>query len=299
MLQEYLGDWVNLLGHQRAAHDILTALLTPQNCMQDEMRRRAVSWYFRFDIFAGLMSGTDTMLARSWTAACHEYYAEQHRQRPHDLDARWEAYFSRVRLLGADVTRLFAAGKRSPISGQSFERGYQALEAEFARTRLEFETAFAQPANFVKTFPRAPAPPSPDEISDFRDPNFLYAGELSTLNFVLIDFWAIDLTFKYQAHQAQAKSLSQECQMLAIKICKMFEAIEYGDEGPVGGVIGAHASLGIAALCLPNDEKHIMWVRRKFALIEQLGYVSLSRISLVRGAGRSALHISPALRSIE
>ena len=42
--QEFLGDWVNLLGHQRAAYEILTELYTPQSIMDSGMTRIMLGW---------------------------------------------------------------------------------------------------------------------------------------------------------------------------------------------------------------------------------------------------------------
>lgn len=62
--QEYLGDWINLLGHQKAAFEILTYLYTPETVMQTEIGRCALKWYSRFDVFGSLMGGFETVLSR-------------------------------------------------------------------------------------------------------------------------------------------------------------------------------------------------------------------------------------------
>ena len=147
------------------------------------------------------------------------------------------------------------------------------MTEQFAKFGQAIETAFTEPSHFVKTFPNAPAP-SEDDITDYRDPMFLYAGELFTMNFVKTDFWAIELMFKYQLAVAQRQQPSTQLTEIALKKCKMLEAVQYCDQGPPGAILGSQASLGIASLFLPKDRRHIDWCRRKYALVEQSGYAS-------------------------
>ncbi|WPV27842.1 hypothetical protein CLAFUW7_07738 [Fulvia fulva] len=271
-IEEFLGDWVNLLGHQKAALQILTDLFTPQTIMQDETRRKIINWYIRFDLFAGMMSGGETALGRDWFAAAADFYTRQTRDRPHDLGARFEEYFATSRLLATDVALLFAAKTQDKISDEEFMGSIQHLSIAFAEFGRTIETAFTDPSCFVRDFPRASAPYQ-DDLFNYRDPNFLYAGELSTMNFVLLDHWAIELMFKYQVTMATGQARSPELTDLALKKGKMFEAIQYGEQSGVAAVLGCQASLGILALFLPKDQRHTMWCRKKFAGIEQLGYI--------------------------
>ena len=132
------------------------------------------------------------------------------------------------------------------------------------------ENAFREHSNFIKDLPNAP-PRKDSDITDYHDPNFLFGGELYTMNFVLLDYWAIELMFKYQLMTAQRNQSPEELTEIAFKKCKMIEALQYCDQGPPGGILGCQASLGIASLFLPKDQKHIDWCRRKYALVEQLG----------------------------
>ncbi|TKA80129.1 hypothetical protein B0A55_03319 [Friedmanniomyces simplex] len=271
-IEEFLGDWTNLLGHQRAAHQILTDLFTPQTIMQDETRRRIISWYIRFDLFAASMAGTETNLGREWFAACADFYTLQARERPQDLGAKFEEFFSTSRLLATDSTMLFAAKKRNTLSNERFAKDVDIISGQITRFGQLIETVFDDPANFVTVSPQAPAP-SDDDITDFRDEHFLYGGDYFTMNFILIDFWAIDLMFRNQLATALNSQTLAPLADIALKKCKMFEAVEHYDQGPPGAILGCQASLGIASLFLPKDKKHTDWCRRKFALIEQKGYI--------------------------
>lgn len=268
--QEFLGDWVNLMGHQRAAHQILTDLFTPQTIMQDETRRRIIGWYIRFDLFAGMMSGGETVLGREWFAVCADHYSRQARERPNDLGARFEEYFATSRLLATDVTLHFASKTKNTTSDEQFAKDNIKLTERLAGFGHNLEIAFDDPDCFVKSFPDAP-PPQPEDITEYREPGYLYGGPYFTMNFVLIDFWAIDLMFRYQLSLAQRQQPSAELTEIALKKCRLFEAIEHYDQGPPGAMLGCQASLGIASLFLPKDDRHTNWCRRKYALIEQKG----------------------------
>ncbi|CAK4031833.1 Adhesion and hyphal regulator 1 [Lecanosticta acicola] len=272
-IEEFLGDWLNLLGHQKAAYQILTDLFTPQTIMQDEIRRKIINWYIRFDLVAAMMAGNETVLDREWFAAAADFYRRQVRDRPNDLGARFEDFFATSRLLATDVTLLLAAKTKGNISDEQFQSRTQDLTSQFAEFEHTIETAFTDPSFFVKSFPRAPNAPNEGDLFDYRDPNFLYAGEFSTMNFVLLDHWAIDLMFKYQVAMITRQPLSPELTAIALKKCKMFEAIQYGEEGGPMAMLGSQASLGILALFLPKDQQHTAWCRRKFADIERLGYI--------------------------
>ena len=249
----------------------MTDLFTPQTIMQDETRRKIINWYIRFDLFAGIMSGGETNLGRDWFAACQAFYSRQAKDRPDDVGARFEDYFATSRLWATDFTLLFAAKAKDTIAADEFSTRSSDLLVESTKFGQTLEAAFTDYPRYIKSFPKAP-PPSEEEITNYRDPNFLFAGDLFTMNYVLLDYWAIDLMFKYQLALVQHQQPSSELVELAIKNCKMFEAIEYCSEGPPGAEIGCQASLGIASLFLPKDKKHTNWCRRKFALIEQKGY---------------------------
>lgn len=272
-VKEFLGDWANLLGHEKAAYQILTDLFKPETITHDETRRKIASWYTRFDLFAGIMGGGEGKLSREWFAATQEHYRRQSRDRPDDFSAKLEDFLSSSRLLAKDSTIVFAAKQRGTISDKEFNEKTRELMQQYADFGHMVETSFAEPANFVKAFPNAPLP-TEDDITDYQDPNFLYVEELFTMNYVLLDFWAIDLNFKHQLAIAHQQTPTPEMEAIALKKCKMIEAIEQSGLGKKGALLGCQASLGIASLFLPKDKKHTDWCRRKYAIVEQLGYVA-------------------------
>lgn len=237
--------------------------------MQSETHRKIISWYIRFDLFAGMMSGGKTVLGREWFDACAEFYKRQVRDKPNDFGARFEDMFATSRLIATDIALLLASKSTGEKTEEQFAQDCQKLLGEMEDFGRRLDNTFTDPACFVKTFPLAP-PPSDEDITDFRDDtHFCLGEEYFSMNYILIDFWAMELMFRLQLSATQ--STPPELEQIALKKCKMFEAIQYSGQGPPGAVLGFQASLGIACLLLPKDKKYTDWARRKFALIEQHG----------------------------
>lgn len=146
------------------------------------------------------------------------------------------------------------------------------LNAQLEGYAHDLENAFKDTRTYVKEFPNAPKGDW-DDVVNSTDPEFLLAGELFTWNFILIDFWAIHLLFKSQVAQFDPTVGGEEVVATAFKVCKMFEALQYCGEDSTAMILGAQASLGMAAACMPKDQRHTMWCRNKYALIEQCGYI--------------------------
>lgn len=240
--------------------------------MQDETRRKIITWYLRFDLMLGMMSGAETVLGREWFEASADFYKRQAKDKPNDLGAQFEEYFAVCRLLATDVTILFNGKSKNMISDGQFESGVDKLSNDFEEFGRRLENAFSDSSCYAKTFPNAPSP-SEEDLFGFRDPNFLYSGELTTMNFVLTDFWAIHLMFRLQLCLAKGQPPSADLAEVAMKKCKMFEAIQYGGDGGLTAILGCQASLGIVCLFLPREQKYTRWCQNKLACIEQLGYV--------------------------
>lgn len=241
--------------------------------MRSETHRKIIAWYIRFDLFAGFMSGYETVLGREWHVACAEFYARQARDKPKDLGSLFEEKFARSRLIAVDIALLFARKQKGITSDEDFGKNVMQIMMQLDGMKEDLENAFKDTRTFIKDFPTAPSS-DPDSVVDSTDPNFLWADELFTWNFILIDFWAIHLLFKSQVAQFSPLVSGEDVVSTAFKVCKMFEALQYCGRDSKAMILGAQASLGMAATCLPKDHRTTMWCRRKYATIEQCGLVS-------------------------
>jgi len=269
--KEHLGDWVNCVGHQSAAYQILTELYTPQQVVENETLRMVLQWYTHFDVFAGMISGKGTSIGMEWFKAQHEWDAHQVTQKPNDLTMKYRERFSRFRVIAADMAILMARKSKNAISDDDFDSECEAIVEELENFEQKMDPALRDESKLVTDFSGTP-PLDPDDIVDPYDPKILYGGELFATNHLTLAFHGLHLMFLYQFHEMQGKPRPPRMQELALKMCQLIEAMEYHPDSPSGIILGLQANLGMAVAFLPLDEKHIMWARRKLAAVESLGY---------------------------
>lgn len=270
MFQEFLGDWINLLGHQKAAYEILTELYTPQTVMQSEMSRVILGWYMRFDVFAGLMGGFETVLSRQWFSYAKGFLQQQVAREPVNLSWKIELAIAQLRLIAMDMSTVFAKIGKGEITHDQFVCENDAVGKRIQDWKTKMDPAL-QDSRYLVTDFTGSRPVGPDDIVDPYIPGIIYSGPLFVMNVCLIDWYSIDLMHRYQTALTMQTQPGPELGVKAYESCQLFEAIEFYPESPPGTILALQASLGIACLFLPRDERHSMWGRRKLAAIEANG----------------------------
>ncbi len=387
-IEEYLGDWVNLMGHQKAALEMLTDIYTPTSAMQTATGRMVLHWYSRFDVFVGMMGGFRTALARDWFTAPLAYYRAQ---AAHDLanatQHRIEVCSAELRLISLEMSLLFARAKDDGGNGDddddvlgqgggilsrfpSFAPD-EAFVREHARI-LGMLLAWKHGLDAVVEDSKDGAEQHPLLVTDFSyarslgdgdivnpyQPGVLYYEPLFGVTLLTSEWHSIVIMHEMQAAQlamgglggglegggdqasmegaqqaaatttaeatAAAAGLAPAGGVLqlphnmagstasllsaaaagpaqnpstasdpiaaamatmpadlarrlaglaerAYAICTTFEALERWPASPPGCLIFSQAMLAISTLFLPRDQRHHMWIRRKFALIETMG----------------------------
>ena len=267
--QDYLGDFVSLLGHQKAAYEMLTELYSTQNVMETEVRRKILAWYIRFDVMGGFLSGYETLLSRDWFLAKEAYYVQQSLTYPLSVDYKIEAMIAKHRILATDLTMLLAQLPRGDISADEFTRESDGITEKIKSWKIGLDPVFEDEIYQVR-YPEGQKP-DPDDIVNPYMPGGLYKGPLFSFNLMLIDWHAINIIHQYKAASLLNRKPSPEVGKIALEICRICEAIEYWPESPPGAFLNTNGSLALAAMFLPRDQKHITWCRRKFAKVESLG----------------------------
>ena len=261
---------MNLLGHQKAAFEMLRELYTPQTITQTEARRKILTWYARFDLFAGLMSGYEVTLGREWFCAYISYYQEMSARFPDDLDLKFERIIARHRLVAMDMALLFAKLPRGNISVQDFIVENQVISDYIEAWKSELYSLTVGQDHLLVDFTGSPEQ-DPDDIVDPYKPGGLYQGPLWTMNYLLLDAHSFSVLHQYQTaimlQQPPPSNIGQQ----ALEQCRIFETIEKWPGSPTGALLPVQASLGMAGIYFPKDEKHSMWCRRKLAAIERMG----------------------------
>jgi hypothetical protein len=270
VFQEFLGDWINLLGHQKAAYEILTELYTPQTVMQSELSRVILGWYMRFDVFAGLMAGFETVLSREWFSYAQDFLQQQVTQEPANLTWKIEHAVAQLRLIAMDMGTVFAKIGKGEITFDQFASENRLIGTRIQQWKTEMDPALQDSQYLVREFTSA-RPVDPNDIVDPCVPGIIYNGPLFVMNICVIDWYSIDLMHSYQTALTMQKQPGPELGHVAYETCRLFEALEFWTGSPPGTVLAVQASLGIACLFLPRDDRHSMWARRKLAVIEANG----------------------------
>lgn len=267
--QEYLGDWINLQGHHRAAVQMIHDLFTPQTIMESEARRQIFSWCARLDVIVGLMAANKTTLGRDWYLAYDAWFDQAAAIDPFNAQIRIGAVNATNRLAGYDMAGLLSGLPRGTISMEDFMSQYQQIGERIDRLRLRIQD-LNDGSYTVHDFPNK-TPLGPDDIVNPYVPGGLFSGPLFALNYTWIDWFAIKLMYRYQLSTILQETPPAELAGLAFEQCRIFESIAKWPESPPGATLGAHASLGIASVFLQKDERHTMWCRKRLAMLEGLG----------------------------
>lgn len=269
-LKEFLGDWINLLGHQKAAFQILTELYAPQTVMENQISRVILGWYMRFDVFAGLLGGFDMVLSREWFSSSQEFCQQQVIMEPTNLDWKIELAIAKLRLVAMDMGKVFARIGKGEISFDQFIQENEAVGRRIDAWKTEMDPALQDERYLVNDFSDARHVDLNDIVNPYI-PGKIFYGPLWTMNVSTIDWHSIWLMHKYQSALIMQMQPSPELGEKAFDCCRLLESVEFFPGSPPGTIVAMQASLGIAALFLPRDEVHSMWVRRKLASIESQG----------------------------
>lgn len=268
--QEMLGDWVNLMGHQKAAFEMLTRLYTPQTIVQSDFLLKLALWYTRFDLFVGLQSGGEAVLSKDWYTAVHECYVAKVRDNPDDMSYKYEERFAYSRIVAKDSSDLFARMSKGLLTPEEFMEQLPVVKSKVEGLLENIGSEFLDPTYKVKDID---GQPGPDDIVNPFEPNIIWGDDLWTTNYILLDFWSINFMNDISTSMAFKKPFEPELTALAYKAAQLFEAMCAYSKAPHGAIIEAQVSFAISTLFLPKDEKTMQWCRRTFAKVESLGYI--------------------------
>ncbi|KAF2125163.1 hypothetical protein P153DRAFT_300606 [Dothidotthia symphoricarpi CBS 119687] len=269
-IEEMLGDWVNLMGHQKAAFEMLIRLYTVETITKSQFLLKVLLWYIRFDLFVGFQSGGESVLSREWYVAAHDRYVEQLRENPNDLDLLYEERFAYSRLVAKDSNDLFARKGKGLLSDQEFMLQLSVLQEKVDNMEDDIGPTLLDPRYKVKCIP---GEPGPDDIVNPYEPDVMWGEPLWTSNFLLLDVWGIMIMHYVSTAMALRRPTNPELPNMAYRAAQLFEALCAYPHAPLGTIIEAQITLAISTLFLPRDSKTIQWCRRTFAKVEASGYI--------------------------
>ncbi|KAF1960595.1 hypothetical protein CC80DRAFT_260893 [Byssothecium circinans] len=283
-IEEVLGDWVNLMGHQKAAYEMLTRLYTPKTITQSNFHLKVLLWYVRFDLFVGFQSGGEATLSRDWYVAVHEHYVQRNRDGPDDLNLKYEERFAYSRLVAKDVHDFFSRKGKGQMSDEAFMQRLPQLEEMVNNLDKNIDPELLNPKMKVKRFPGTP---EPDNIVNPYEPDILWDGSHWTSNYLLLDMYGIIFMFNVSISMAMRKPFEPHVIDKAFRTAQIFEAIRLYPGAPPGAMLEAQATVAIGMIFLPKDPKTSNWCRRTYARIESAGYIypSILRSQMLEGWG--------------
>lgn len=260
------------MGHQKAVLQILTTLFTPNTVMQSYVTRTLLAWYVRFDVFVGMLGGFETRLPREWFSTALDFFEGQVTREPGDYTMKLELYSAAMNLITMDMSLLFAQGGRGEISQASFAAEHRRLEERLRnwKANLDGDKEMCNTDYLVTDFPNRQALTS-DDIVDPYASRFLYQSRYFATTILLCEWRSILVMHKTQEALTVQQEPPQELRDLAYDVCQIFETVEKWPLSPNGAIVILQSALVIATLYLPQDEKHQMWMKRKFAAIESMG----------------------------
>jgi hypothetical protein len=258
------------MGHQKAAFSLITQMYTPQTINANESLRKILQWYIRYDTYVGILSGSGTQLGREWFDVHHKFFIQQCHEYPDEVCWKYEERFAWIRITGFDLIRLLAGKARNSISEDEYSQHIEIFQREVASLYDSISPALKDSSKLIKSFPVTRSY-DPDDICDPYKPNLLYSGDIFDTNVLLYDLYGFELLFKNQIGTLEGRFDAVEMREIASKMCQTYEAIEYYPDSPAGITIGIQAGLALSLLFLRQDDREIMWARKKLASIEAQG----------------------------
>lgn len=262
------------MGHQKAAFEILTSLFTPENVMQTPMGRMCLSWYARFDSFVALMGGFPTDLPREWFTAMVEFDQQQMASQPQELRWKVEEWSARLRLISYDMSILYARGSRGQITTEQFISEHSTIDERLVAWKEKRDPALMDPRYLVSAFPPKETV-DPNDIVDPYPAGILYEFPLFNCTVLCAEWNSIMIMHKCQSSGIRPDVLFADLNRHAYRTCQYFETLEFWPSTPKGVLVLIQVCIAIAALFLPQDARHHMWFRRKFAMLESMGSVCI------------------------
>lgn len=218
-----------------------------------------------------MMGGFETALPREWFVAAVEGSKERVKNKPEDLSWRIEVQATSLRLISMDMSLLYARSARGEIPAEAFSEEYDSILTRLSDWMAQLDPAITDSKHLVTDF-HYKEPLTDDDIVDPYKPGTLYKFPLFSTTILLIEWHSIMIMHKSrQEGYTLQHEPSDKLRQLSLSACQMFETIRLWPEVPSGATMTVQACLAIACLFIPRDQKSHLWMRRRYAALEQVG----------------------------
>lgn len=268
--KEYLGDWVNLMGHQKAAYEIIVKLFNPATIMHSAIGRMTLQWYVQYDVTIALLGAFPTALPDPWFTAAVRFYQEQIALHPADVKWKIDELNASMYIIQRDMAHLY-----SRISKQQIPENVAVLEHDaITRQLLEWKQSWDPSlvdSRFAVPEEALAGSAMPDDIVNVFTPGILFDNPLLSTTINTANWHGQMLLHKSQHPLSTPDSIRKELVSDAYIICQIIASLEAWPNTPPGVLPMMHPNLSMASYFLPRDARHIAWLGRRFAHVESLG----------------------------
>lgn len=264
-----MGDWVNILGHQKAALEIFTKIFSPQTVMQTPLGRMCFSWFARFDGFVAFRGSFPTGLSKDWFDAMRDFYRSQMARYPGDLNWIIADRCAHLRQISCQQCLLYARRNRGQISPSDYSKEHQRLTDALYDYRNSWDPAITDPNYLVTDF--GGREPDPDDIVNPYEPGILYDFPIFNSTVAAAEWHSVIIMHTILTPNQTREEMFAEVQKHAYAICRYYETLQYWPHTPNGVMMQQQSVVQTASAFLPKDAKHLMWLRRKAAYCESTG----------------------------
>lgn len=265
-----MGDWLNLMGHQRAALELFTKLFTPQTVMETRIGQICLTWYARFDVGVAFLGTVRSNFSRDWLTEAAAYYRERINQEPNEIKWRAEERLMRLHIIRYDMSVLFATAAEEDISESKFSEDHERITIQLMNWRDTWDPTLTAPNYAVRDYSWRPEP-DPEDFVNPCEPGLLYNPPLLSSTIISVEWHCLIVLHKSLAKTVPREKLTADLVRHSYAVCQLFEALEYWPSTPKGVLLSISPLLGLVALFLPRDARHRAWLWRKFALLETMG----------------------------
>lgn len=298
--EEYLGDWVSISAHLRAAHKILTRLYTTKAAMERESALHVQAWFARFDNSTGLAALRSTLLDQTRSEErMQSLHAQIDRKSLHYQAQRLRYLFSRSQFMAnelADISVRLRQANNSQAQGVSVRHLEKAMMTDLLKLAGQLQSFRRELSNISDRGEHVVMVDVSDAFDrDAKIPYIpVYTGAVWGLNILWIEWYAWNQVIKYKSYIAvtnlgwkypvtpnpadEAQQLLafplQDLAIYSMYQCWVYEATMRTAGKPDGLLLAMGAAMGSALTFLPPDHSpYITWARRLMAGMEHSGYM--------------------------
>jgi hypothetical protein len=228
-----------------------------------------LAWYARFDNFVSIMGGFPTSLSTDYLEGMISYCQSQVARGSDVITWKLVDRTMRVRLIAWRMSLLYARGSRGQISRADFTLEHDRITQNLVEWRRNWDPDLIDPNYLVNDF--GPVKVDSDNIVNPYEPGVIFKPPLFSSTVSNLEWHCLMITHRTLAMDTPHQDLFEELSKHAITAFQHYEAMTLWPEAPLGLTTIIQAAIPMAAIYLPQDYRHHMWIRRKFALSEQRG----------------------------